>query len=132
MGPMSLRPIGYPVLIVGKTNPPEIMKGDLLLLASVSGTTASVYSAAEKAKNQKATIIAITADADSKLAKIADHIVLLKAATKTDFGVSVSEQYAASLFEQATLLILESVFMTLWQESGLTKEDLWPKHANLE
>jgi 6-phospho-3-hexuloisomerase len=43
-----------------------------------------------------------------------------------------SGQYAGSLFEQFTLFILEGVFMTLWQESELTKEDLWPKHANLE
>jgi len=132
MAAMRFMHLGYTVFIVGETNTPAIMQGDLLLLASGSGTTASVYSSAEKAKNQKATVIAITADAESKLAKIADHIVLIKAATKTDFGVSVSEQYAASLFEQSTLLILESVFMTLWQESGLTKEDLWPKHANLE
>jgi 6-phospho-3-hexuloisomerase len=56
---------------------------------------------------------------------VADNILLIiNAATKTDFGVSVSRQYAGSLFEQFTLFILEG-FMTLWQRSELTK-DLWP------
>lgn len=132
MAAMRFMHLGYTVFIVGETNTPAILKGDLLLLASGSGTTSSVLSSAEKANSQQATVIAITADAESKLAKLADNIVLINAATKTDFGVSVSKQYAGSLFEQFTLFILEGVFMTLWQESGLTKEALWPKHANLE
>jgi 6-phospho-3-hexuloisomerase len=36
----------------------------------------------------------------SKIAGVADNILLINAATKTDFGVSVSRQYAGSLFEQ--------------------------------
>jgi len=129
---MRFMHLGYTVFIVGETNTPAILEGDLLLLASGSGTTSSVLSSAVKAKSQKATVIALTADAESKLAEEADHMIFIKAATKTDFGVSVSKQYAGSLFEQFTLLILEAVFMSLWQESELTKEDLWPKHANLE
>jgi 6-phospho-3-hexuloisomerase len=42
-------------------------------------------------------------------AGVADNILLINAATKTDFGVSVSRQYAGSLFEQFTLFILEGV-----------------------
>ncbi|MEZ7497926.1 6-phospho-3-hexuloisomerase [Flavobacterium sp. Arc3] len=132
MAAMRFMHLGYTVFIVGETNTPAILEGDLLLVASGSGTTSSVVSSAEKAKSQKATVIAITADAESKIAGLADNILLINAATKTDFGVSVSKQYAGSLFEQFTLLILEGVFMTLWQESELTKEELWPKHANLE
>jgi 6-phospho-3-hexuloisomerase len=132
MAAMRFMHLGYTVFIVGETNTPAILEGDLLLLASGSGTTSSVVSSAEKAKKQKATVIALTADTESKLAEIADHIIFIKAATKTDFGVSVSEQYAGSLFEQFTLFLLEGVFMSLWKESELTKEDLWPKHANLE
>jgi 6-phospho-3-hexuloisomerase len=50
---------------------------------------------------------------------VADNILLIiNAATKTDFGVSVSRQwYAGSLFEQFTLFILEG-FMTLWQSQN--------------
>ncbi|WP_116790799.1 6-phospho-3-hexuloisomerase [Flavobacterium psychrotrophum] len=132
MAAMRFMHLGYTVYVVGEVITPAILQGDVLLVASGSGTTATVLSAAEKAKKQKARVVAITADAQSKLAALADQVILINAATKTDFGVSVSSQYAGSLFEQFTLFVLESIFMTLWQESGLTKEDLWPKHANLE
>lgn len=132
MAAMRFMHLGYHVYVVGEIITPAILEGDLLLVASGSGTTSSVLSAVEKAKTQKAKVIAITADAKSRLAQSSDNILLVNAATKTDFGISVSKQYAGSLFEQFTLFILESIFMSLWQESGLTKEDLWPKHANLE
>ncbi|MHC0444811.1 6-phospho-3-hexuloisomerase [Flavobacterium sp. 3-218] len=132
MAAMRFMHLGYSVFVVGETVTPAILEGDMLLVASGSGTTSTVLSAVEKAAKQKARVVAITADGESALAKLAANIVLINAATKTDFGVSVSDQYAGSLFEQFTLFILESVFMSLWQESGLTKEDLWPKHANLE
>jgi 6-phospho-3-hexuloisomerase len=38
---------GIPVFIVGETNTPAILEGDLLLVASGSGTTSSVVSSAE-------------------------------------------------------------------------------------
>ncbi|MGO4906538.1 6-phospho-3-hexuloisomerase [Flavobacterium sp. W20_MBD1_R3] len=132
MAAMRFMHLGYTVFVVGETNTPAILEGDLLILASGSGTTSSVVSSAEKAIKQKATVIALTADAESTLAKMANTTIHINAATKTDFGNSVSQQYAGGLFEQFTLFILEGVFMNLWQESGLTKEDLWPKHANLE
>jgi 6-phospho-3-hexuloisomerase len=68
----------------------------LLLVASGSGTTSSVVSS--ETKESKATVIAITADA-SKIAGVADNLTN-KCCNKTDFGVSVSRQYAGSLFEQ--------------------------------
>lgn len=132
MAAMRFMHLGYTVYVVGEVITPAILEGDVLLVASGSGTTSTVLSAAEKAKKQNARVVAITADAQSKLAALADQVILINAATKTDFGVSLSSQYAGSLFEQFTLFVLESIFMTLWQESGLTKEDLWPKHANLE
>lgn len=132
MAAMRLMHIGLEVFIVGDTLTPAILKGDLLLVASGSGTTSSVISAVEKAIDQKANVTGLTASLESKLAQLADHIVLIPAATKTDFGMSESEQYAGSLFEQSVLFVFETVFMILWKESGLTKEDLWPKHANLE
>ncbi|WP_437919977.1 6-phospho-3-hexuloisomerase [Sphingobacterium sp. LRF_L2] len=132
MGAMRLMHLGYEVYVVGEIVTPAIMEGDVLIVASGSGTTGTVLAAVEKAKKQQAGVLAITADGESPLAQIADQLLLIPAATKTDFSVNISEQYAGSLFEQAVLLVSDSIFWTLWQESGLTKEDLWPKHANLE
>lgn len=132
MAAMRFMHLGYEVYVVGETNTPAILEGDLLVVGSGSGTTSTLVSATEKSKKQNAAVVAITADENSKIASLADHTILIKAAVKTDFGASASQQYAGSLFEQSVLLVLDAVFMTLWKESGLTKEDLWPKHANLE
>lgn len=132
MAAMRLMHLGINVFIAGDTLTPAIDEGDLLIAASGSGTTSSIVTSVEKAKKQKAAVVVLTADVKSKLSQLADSVVYLPAATKTDFGSSASEQYAGSLFEQALLFVLEAVFMTLWKNSGLTKEDLWRNHANLE
>lgn len=132
MAAMRFMHLGYEVYVVGETTTPAILADDLLILGSGSGSTSTLVTAAEKAKKQTASLAVLTAAGDSTLASLADVTVRIPAAVKTDFGVSVSQQYAGSLFEQAVLLVLDGVFMALWQESGLTKEDLWPKHANLE
>jgi 6-phospho-3-hexuloisomerase len=108
MAAMRFMHLGYTVFIVGETNTPAILEGDLLLVASGSGTTSSVVSSAEKAKSQKLQL-SLSPPMKSKIAGVADNILLINAANKTDFGVSVSRQYAGSLFEQFTLFILEGV-----------------------
>ncbi|SFW46434.1 6-phospho-3-hexuloisomerase [Sinomicrobium oceani] len=132
MAAMRFMHLGYNVHIMGETTTPAILEGDMLIVGSGSGTTTTLVSAVEKAKRQKATVVAITTAKDSPIARISDHILIIKAAVKTDFGESASEQYAGSLFEQSVLIMLDAVFMKLWKDSGLTKEDLWTKHANLE
>jgi 6-phospho-3-hexuloisomerase len=44
----------------------------------------------------------------------------------------MSEQYAGSLFEQNTLLIMDAMFQAMWHERGESAEQLWKPHANLE
>ena len=132
MAAMRFMHLGYHVYIVGETTTPAILQDDLLIVGSGSGTTSTLVTAAQKAKSQQAKVAVLTAAPHSTLATIADQCVVIPAAIKTDFGVSVSNQYAGSLFEQSILLLFDSIFMSLWQESGLSKEDLWPKHANLE
>lgn len=132
MAAMRFMHLGLNVYVVGETTTPAILENDLLLVGSGSGSTPTLVIAAEKAKKQYATVIGITADSNSKIASLSDHVVLVNAAVKTDFGESASRQYAGSLFEQSVLWVLDAVFMTLWRDSGLTKEELWPKHANLE
>jgi 6-phospho-3-hexuloisomerase len=47
MAAMRFMHLGYTVFIVGETNTPAILEGDLLLVASGSGTTSSVVSSAD-------------------------------------------------------------------------------------
>lgn len=132
MTAMRLMHLGLDVHVVGEVTTPAIESGDVLLTASGSGTTGSVVHAAETARSVSARIAAITTAADSPLADLADVAIVVPAATKLDRSGTASAQYAGSLFEQSVVLIGDAVFHQLWKASGLTADDIWPRHANLE
>lgn len=132
MHAMRLMHLGLTVHVVGETTTPAIGSGDLLIVASGSGTTAGAVAAAETAVSVDARVVALTTDGGSKLAGIAHRVVVIPAAQKTDHRGTASRQYSGSLFEQALLLVLDATFHTLWKADGTPAEDLWPRHANLE
>lgn len=132
MAAMRLMHLGMTVHIAGDTTTPAISSGDLLLVASGSGTTSGVVKAAETAEKVGAEIAAFTTNPGSALAGLSDAVVIIPAAQKTDHGTSVSRQYAGSLFEQVLFLATEALFQSLWQNSDEPAEKLWPRHANLE
>jgi 6-phospho-3-hexuloisomerase len=129
---MRLMHLGLKVFFVGDTTTPAIKAGDLLWAASGSGTTSTIVKAAEKAKQVGARVIAMTTNATSLLAGIADVHISIPAAEKEDHNGAKSKQYAGSLFEQALLLLGDSVFMALWKLDGTPAEELWKRHANME
>ena len=132
MAAMRLMHLGFDVHIAGDTTTPAIRSGDLLLLASGSGTTSGVVRAAETASKAGARIAVYTTNATSPLAELADVVVIIPAAQKTDHGSTLSLQYSGSLFEQVLFLVAEAVFQTLWDNDATPAEELWLRHANLE
>lgn len=132
MTAMRLMHLGLDVHVVGETTTPAIRAGDALLTASGSGTTTGIVRAAETAAEVGARIVAITTARDSPLGRAADALVVVPAAAKLDRSGAASTQYAGGLFEQAVVLVGDAIFDALWQRSGLTADDLWPRHANLE
>ncbi|WP_298255210.1 6-phospho-3-hexuloisomerase [uncultured Arthrobacter sp.] len=132
MHAMRLMHLGLTVHVVGETTTPAIGSGDLLIVASGSGTTAAAVAAAQTSVSEGARVAVLTTDGESTLASIAHAVVVIPAAQKTDHSGAASHQYSGSLFEQALLLVLDAVFHTLWQSDGTPAEDLWPRHANLE
>ncbi|WP_159708896.1 6-phospho-3-hexuloisomerase [Arthrobacter sp. 18067] len=132
MAGMRLMHLGLTVHIAGDTTTPAIASGDLLLVASGSGTTSGVVKSAETAAKAGARIAAFTTNPDSPLAGLADALVIIPAAQKTDHGSAVSRQYSGSLFEQALFLATEAIFQSLWDSDQQPAEQLWLRHANLE
>jgi len=132
MAAMRLMHLGLNVHIAGDTTTPAIASGDLLLVASGSGTTSGVVKSAETAAKAGARIAAFTTNPDSPLAGLADALVIVPAAQKTDHGTSVSRQYSGSLFEQVLFLATEALFQSLWDNTDVPAEVLWLRHANLE
>lgn len=132
MAAMRLMHLGRIVHVAGDTTTPAISTGDLLLVASGSGTTSGVVKAAETAAKAGARIAAFTTNPASPLATLSDAVVVIPAAQKTDHGSTLSRQYSGSLFEQVLFLATESVFQTLWDNTDEPAEQLWLRHANLE
>lgn len=132
MTAMRLMHLGLTVHVVGETTTPAIARGDVLLVASGSGTTAGIVRAATTAVSVDAGVIAVTTAPDSPLAELATEAIVIPAAQKTDHGGTVSQQYSGSLFEQSLMLLGDALFHALWQSAGVSAEELWPRHANLE
>lgn len=132
MAAMRLMHLGLDVHVAGDTTTPAIRSGDLLLVASGSGTTSGVVKAAETATEAGARIAAFTTNPDSPLARLADALVIIPAAQKTDHGSNLSRQYSGSLFEQVLFLATEALFQSLWDNADEPAEQLWLRHANLE
>jgi 6-phospho-3-hexuloisomerase len=132
MTAMRLMHLGLEVHVVGEVTSPAIGPDDLLLTASGSGTTGGIVRAAQTARSVGARIAAITTDRSSDLAQLASAVVIVPAAGKLDRSGAASAQYAGSLFEQSVVLLGDALFHALWQRSGVSADDLWPRHANIE
>jgi 6-phospho-3-hexuloisomerase len=132
MTAMRLMHLGLDVHVVGEVTTPAIARGDLLLTASGSGTTGVIVRAAETAASAGADVVLVTTAGDSDLASSATVALVVPAAAKLDRSGTASAQYAGSLFEQSVVLIGDALFHALWQRSGQSADDLWPRHANLE
>ncbi|BDY32742.1 6-phospho-3-hexuloisomerase [Mycolicibacterium mageritense] len=132
MAAMRLMHLGLEVHVAGDTTTPAISFGDLLLVASGSGTTSSVVKSAQTAAKSGARVAAFTTNPRSPLARLSDAVVIIPAAQKTDHGSNVSRQYAGSLFEQVLFVVTEAMFQSLWDSTDIRAEELWLRHANLE
>ena len=132
MAAMRLMHLGLTVHVAGEITTPAIAAGDLLIVASGSGTTAGAVHAAEVARKVGADVLALTTAPESKLGVLAQGLIVIPAATKQDHGGARSGQYAGALFEQSVLLLTDAMFQTMWRERGESAEQLWKRHANLE
>jgi len=80
MAAMRLMHLGLDVHVAGEVTAPAIASGDLLLVASGSGTTAGAVHAAEVARKVGAEVLALTAARESKLAQLAQSLIVIPAA----------------------------------------------------
>lgn len=139
---MRLMHLGFKVYVMGETITPSIGRGDLIIALSGSGTTKLVVTAAEIGKNVGAKIIAITSYPDSDLAKLADHVVMIKGRTKVadekDYflrqlmGEHEPMAPLGTVFEISLMTFLDGVVVELMQRLGLTESELKKRHATIE
>lgn len=132
---MRLMQLGLTVYVPGEVVTPSIQKGDLLIVASGSGETATVALMAKKAKAIGAELALITIVPDSTIGRLADLVIPVDAAsTKVAENKKASVQLGGSLFEIGVLLLLEAVVMLVVDKKQIADPNrlLMENHANLE
>ena len=132
MAAMRMMHLGLTVYVAGEVVTPAIESGDLLVVASGSGTTAGPVRAAQVAKGVGAAVLAITTAPTSELGTLASAVLTIPAAVKHGDRGALSIQYAGALFEQTVLMLMDTIFHQMWQLRSQSAEELWKRHANLE
>jgi len=141
---LRLMNLGFNVYFLGETITPAAEKGDLLIAISGTGSTKMVLTASSAAKDIGAKVIAITSFPESPLGQLADLSVTIKGRTKA--GMPVEEDYVArqiigerepltplgSIFENNSMVFLDSLIVELMHRLGRTEADLRRRHATIE
>ncbi len=128
---MRLVHLGLTAYACGETITPAIGDGDLCVACSGSGETPITRHRAEQSRRVGARVAAIVAAPGTPLGREADIEVVLPAPSKRSPGVR-SQQFGATLFEQALLLFLDAVVLLLQERRGASMESMSARHANLE
>jgi len=141
---VRLMNLGFNVYFLGETITPAATKDDLIIVISGSGTTKLAITASSAAREIGAKVIAITSYPDSQLGKTADHIVFVGGRTK--IGWPRKKDYLArqilgeretlsplgSIFENNSMIFLDSLVVELMHRLGKTEEELRKLHATIE
>ena len=120
--------------VVGEATAGAIGPGDLLLVGSGSGSTASLVTMARRAVEVGGRVALVTIRGGSPIGELAEVEVHLPAPSpKLDGPAEAgSIQPMGSLFEQSLLVVLDAVVLELMQRRGEDPETMFSRHANLE
>jgi 6-phospho-3-hexuloisomerase len=124
MAAMRFTHLGRPAHFVGEATAPAVRAADGLALVSGSGETAVSVHFARIAKAEGAEIVLITGEPNSSLGKLADFVLQAPVASTRQFG--------GSLFEQASLILLDAIVLELSQTVPDAHTRMFRRHTNLQ
>ena len=130
---MRLGHLNMRVHTLGDSTVPGIGKGDLLLVSSGSGETQTIFDIVKTANDNNANIVLVTGNPDSRMGRLADTIVQLKAPSKTKKVANfASIQPMTTLNEQSLFIFFDIVVLLLMDGLNETHDTMWERHSNLE
>lgn len=130
---MRLGHLGLQAYTLGDSVVPSIGEGDLFLVSSGSGETQTIYDLVEIAKKNGAKVALVTGNPESRMGKLADMIVGIKAPSKTKPVEGFSSiQPMTTLNEQCLGLFYDAVVLELMEKMNETHDSMWARHSNLE
>ena len=128
---MRLMQLGYDAYVVGETTTPSVQNGDLLILASASGETASVVLIAESALKQGVDLFVVSSTPDSRLGTLHAPDIIIKSGTKFSSS-QASAQPLGSLFEQMLLVLFDGIALRVMTRQVGSGSEMARRHASLE
>lgn len=141
---MRLMHLGLVSFVVGETITPALKKGDVLVIFSGSGSTKTIADIAETTKDIGGRIALITANPDSRIAQIADAVVIIESQRDTvsddtaEFeirqmmGEHKSFAPLGTLFETAAMIFGDAVISRLMEITRTEEAALKDRHTNIE
>ncbi len=130
---MRLTHIGFSCHVVGDTTTPNIDEGDMLIACSSSGATSITCHIAGLAKRLNALVVVITAHPESELSDYANLTIEIPASdTDQVIQSQLTAQFRSTLFEQACLVYLDAVILSLVRLLNREEVEMMKRHANLE
>ena len=118
--------LGLRVYFVGDMTTPIIGKGDIVILISNTGHTMSVTRTAEIAKRLGSEVIAVTANRDCKLARLADCCIFIEPEKDARSG---SMAPLGTLFEDSALVFFDCLVPDLMRRMDTDEGAMRSNHA---
>lgn len=122
--------MGFAISIIGELTTPHTAKNDLLIFNSASGSSAVLITQAQAAKQNGLQVAVITTDPNSKLALLADIVVVIQAQSKLSHTQSI--QPMGALFEQYSWLFFDALVLRLMDQLKIVETTMRANHADLE
>jgi len=139
---MRLMHLGFQVYVLGETINPNVGDGDMVIVISGSGKTTVPLAAAQMAKSLNAKVVAITSQEESPLAQTADLVVDIPGrediASEDEYhirqlkGQHESLAPMGTMFEDTTMIFLDSIIAELMNRLGLSVDSMRLHHATIE
>ena len=141
---MRLMHLGFHAYVVGETITPALNKGDLMVIFSGSGRTKTVADLAETAKEIGGRICLISSNADSRIGKISDCIVIIEQhrdsveddAVEFEIRQMMGEHKSfaplGTLFETVSMIFADAVVSRLMEITKTDESALKNRHTNIE
>jgi 6-phospho-3-hexuloisomerase len=141
---MRLMHLGIAAFVVGETITPALNRDDVMVVFSGSGKTKTVADIAETAKYIGAHICLITSNANSRIGKIADCMVIIEHhrdeveddavefEIRQMLGDHKSFAPLGTVFETASIVFADAIISRLMEITKTDENALKIRHTNIE
>lgn len=129
---MRLAHLGRDAHVVGDMTMPPLGNGDLLVVSSGPGRSATIAALVEVARLAGVHTACVTAQAQGPVPRACDTVLVLPAQTMANDATPSSILPMGSLYEGAQFIVFELLVLRLRATLGETAKAMCARHTNLE